>query len=201
MKKLFLLLFLSISIMASGQFNSGGIYWTGTTGLGTGLERQIDDYPINIFNFSLHPEVGYFIKNKIAIGAGIHTEFGLPFGSNVDLYAATYDMYIGPNVRYYIPRASDFQLYVYGNLQYGAYQRSLDYFEAEYNRHQYYGFQVGPGINYFFTERIALDARANFRFRHAWNAAMGGNHDLIGVVFEFGFSVFFPSISFFDMTN
>lgn len=199
MKRLLSILLLAVSVVSFGQFNTGSIYATGTTGGGTGVEVDFEN--ASYFNFNFHPEIGYFIKNRIALGAGIHTEFGLPFFDEFDEYSATYDIYIGPNIRYYLPTASNWQPYAYGNLQVGVYQKETYYFEAELGKHNFYGFQAGVGVNYFITERVAIDAKATYRFRHSWNNIGGGNHNLHRIYAEIGISLFFPSISYFDLTD
>lgn len=193
MKKLFTLAVLALSINAFGQFNTGGIYFSGLTNLGTGLE--IDGGVPSIL-FGLNTEAGYFIKNKIAVGGGIHADLNMPFGNSGSFYNSIYDINFGPNVRYYFPRENDWHLYAFGNVHYGLYQDQEEEFLLQ--RHQYFGFQIGPGVNYFFNERIALDARFSYRYRYAWNAAMGGSHTVHRFFFEVGITVFFPSLTFFD---
>lgn len=195
MNKIFFLLALFLATSLNAQFNQKSIYYTGTTQLGTGLE--INDGVPN-FLFNLHPEAGYFIKNKLGVGANINIDLRAPFGESGSFYNALYDINIGPNVRYYIPRASDWQLYLYGNVHLGVYQDASEWLAM---KHSYYGFQLGPGVNYFFTERIAMDSRFTFTGRHARNAEMGGSHNLGKFFFEVGISVFFPSITFYDRSR
>lgn len=193
MKKLFILIAVFTSFSLHAQFNTESVYFTGTTNLGTGLEIE-ENVPSFLFN--AHPEVGYFIKNKLSIGGGVNIDLKMPFGENSEFNNAVYDINIAPSMRFYIPRDEDWHLYIYGNVHYGAYQKVDEGFYSL--KHNYYGIQLGPGINYFFSERVAMDARATYTARHAWNAEMGGSHNIHKLFVEIGISVFFPSITFFD---
>ena len=75
MKKILVLFTLLISISLNAQFNTGSIYFTGATNMGAGIERN-DGVP-NIL-FSLHPEAGYFIKNKLGVGVGVNVDLRIP---------------------------------------------------------------------------------------------------------------------------
>ena len=191
MKKLFVLVLLFSSLGLTAQFNSGSFYFTGATDLNFGLEVD-EGYSSVLAGF--HPEGGYFIMNRLGIGGGIHTDSSLPVGEYAEFTDATFEVYLGPNVRYYLPREDDWQVYGYGFLFYGFTQEPGG-FDA--SNHQLYGFTVGPGVNYFLSERVAFDARLTYMFKHQWNPEMGGSHNIHRFFFEMGISVFFPSITFF----
>ena len=96
-----------------------------------------------------------------------------------------YAIVFGPNVRYYLPRDTDMQVFFYGFAGYG--------FVTD---HQLFKIMLGPGINFFITEKIAFEAKALYAFSREWNPEMGGNHNLNDVSLLFGISLFFSDLTF-----
>ena len=175
---------IALNVSAFGQFNSGSSYFSGATHCKIGFESQSDEFSsnYNTLCFGLTPEAGYFIKNRFAVGGAIFMdiEMGLgEFGSSI------YEFVFGPNVRYYLPRDSDMQVFLYGFAGYG--------FVTD---HQLFKIMLGPGINFFITEKIAFEAKALYAFSREWNPEMGGNHNLNDVSLLFGISLFFSDLTF-----
>lgn len=175
---------LALTVSALGQFNSGSSYFSGATHGKIGFESQSNEFGsnYNTLCFGLTPEAGYFIKNRLAVGGAIimDIEKGLgEFGSSI------YEVVFGPNVRYYLPRDTDMQVFLYGFAGYG--------FVTD---HQLIKIMLGPGINFFLTEKIAFEAKALYEFSREWNPEMGGNHNLHNVTFLAGISLFFSDLTF-----
>ena len=175
---------LALTVSVVGQFNSGSSYFSGATHGKIGFESQSNEFGsnYNTLCFGLTPEAGYFIKNRLAIGAAIvmDIEKGLgEFGSSI------YEVVFGPNVRYYLPRDTDMQVFLYGFAGYG--------FVTD---HQLLKIMAGPGINFFLTEKVAFEAKALYEFSREWNPEMGGNHNLHNVTFLAGISLFFSDLTF-----
>ena len=99
--------------------------------------------------------------------------------------AGSHELYIGPAVRYYMPREDDLQIYYIANP-----------FFALATGTDRLGMMAGAGVNYFLTERVALEARFSYRFLRYVDEFFGYNSHRIG--FNAGISVFFPSLSFLD---
>ena len=175
---------LALTVTALGQFNSGSSYFSGATHGKIGFESQSVEFGsnINTLCFGLTPEAGYFIKNRLAVGGAIimDIEKGLgEFGSSI------YEVVFGPTVRYYLPRDTDMQVFLYGFAGYG--------FVTD---HQLIKIMLGPGINFFLTEKVAFEAKALYEFAREWNPEMGGNHNLHNVTFVAGISLFFSDLTF-----
>jgi hypothetical protein len=189
MKKILILLGFVLSLNLYGQFNTESIYFTGMTNFATGFEIERDDFQAGGFiPLELRLEGGYFIKNRIALGGNIAIEdYRIPLWGDVD--NSKYEIHFGPTIRYYIPGDEDWHTYLFGYAFYG----------FQYN-HEMSGLQFGPGVNYFFNESIALDARVSYTFKHTFNRQFGGFHNNHRLLFEIGISVFFPSIKFFDQS-
>ena len=196
MKKTLILFSFVLSLNLYGQFNTESIYFSGMTNFATGFEIERDDFGSKGFiPLELRLEGGYFIKNRIAVGGNISIEdieitlWNDNEYSFEELYEDNYEVYFGPTFRYYIPRKEDWHLYLFGYGFYGFIPN-----------HQTVGLQFGPGVNYFFNESIALDARLSYTYKYSFNRAGGGSHNNHRLLFEIGISVFFPSIKFFDQS-
>lgn len=175
---------LLLTLPAVCQFNSGSYYFSAATHGKIAFESQSAEFGNNYNSlcFGLTPEAGYFLRNRLAIGGAIYVdaEIGLgEFGSSL------YEVVFGPNVRYYLPRDTDMQVFLYGFAGYG--------FVTD---HQLLKVILGPGINFFLTEKIAFEAKALYALSREWNPEFGGNHNIHNVSFSAGISLFFSDLTF-----
>ena len=191
MKKILIIMILALSVNAIGQFNTGSIYFTGMTGGNLGYELTRTEFNNqNTIPYAFDLEGGYFFKNRIAIGASFHAGGEHPNYFLIDTSSFTsgeHNFYLGPNIRYYKVRNDDLQLYFYGNPYFGigTYGGTL-------------GLAGGIGLNYFLTERVAIEARGSYIYhRYSSSGFIENTHS---IKFEIGISLFFPSITFFDRT-
>jgi len=191
MKRILFLILLAFSLNAMGQFNTGSLYFTGMTGGNLGYEFTSTEFNNqNTIPYSINVEGGYFFKNRIAIGASLHTGGDHSNYFLIDTSEFTsgeHNFYLGPNIRYYKVRDDDLQLYFYGHPYFGlgTYGGTL-------------GIAGGIGANYFLTERVAIEARASYIYHRL--SSSGFIENTHSIKFEIGISLFFPSISFFDRT-
>jgi hypothetical protein len=180
MKKYLLIFALFVSMSVYGQFNTGSVYFTGMTGANLGFELQ-QTYATIPYN--LNVEGGYFLRNRLSLGGTVHSHGNIGLG---EFGSSNHELFLGAMIRYYLPRDEGLQVYLYGN----------PFFSVATSDNRF-GVSGGAGINYFITERIALEARGYYRFMRYTNEFDGGfnNHSLN---FDIGISIFFPSISFFS---
>jgi len=187
MKKILLtsIIALLFSVAVLAQFNTGGFYFSGSTDLSLGFNSSTDEFGAaqNSISFGLHPEAGYFIKNRLAVGAGIHTDYQL-FLSEFSNFSQ-YTIVFGPNVRYYLPRDTDMQVFLYG---FGGYGFVPD--------HNLFEIMLGPGINFVFSERVAFESKLLYTLQREWSTIGTGYHNNHNVTFLVGISLFFPTFSF-----
>jgi len=190
MKRILLTLtfILCITSFVSAQFNTGSVYFTGMTNFNFGIESEAES---TYFLLGLNTEGGYFIQNRLGIGGTILSNFQLGLSEFAE---SSTDIFFGPNVRYYLARDEDPQIYLFGMAGYGIERSGYDMY---YTTHQKLGFMVGPGSNYFINEHIALDARLTFAYFYLWNTAGGGQHGRTTLLFEAGISIFFPTLTFY----
>lgn len=178
----FLIAFLSLPVW--GQFNSESYYFSSATRGKIGFWSQSDEFTSNqnsIF-VGLFPEAGYFIKNRLAVGGAIDLEYERFLG---DFGFAEYDIIMGPNVRYYLPRDTEMQIFLMGFAGYGGVPS-----------HQKVMVMVGPGANFFLTEKIAFELKLPYSFTFEWNPEGGGSHNIHEVRFMAGLSLFFSDLTF-----
>ena len=171
-------------IPAISQFNSGAFYFSGATHGKLAFESQSQEFGSNYNSLciGLTPEAGYFIKNRIAVGGAIYMDMDLGLGSTG---FSEYEAVFGPSIRYYLPRDTEMQVFLFA---FGGYGFVTD--------HQLLKLMLGPGINFFMTEKIAFEARALYAFSREWNPEFGGNHNLHDVILEVGISMFFSDLTF-----
>ena len=179
MKKYLIILVLFISMSVYGQFNSGSVYFTGTTG--TDLKFELQEGSAYI-PYNLNVEGGYFLRNRLSIGGTVHSHGTFGLG---EFTSSSHELFLGFLTRYYLPRDEGLQIYLFGNPFFSV--ASFD------NR---FGVSAGAGFNYFLTERIALEARAYYKYLRFFNEFSGYNNHSVN--FAIGITVFFPSISFFS---
>lgn len=173
-----------LAISAQGQFSSGSSYFSGATHGKLAFESQSNEFGsnYNTLCIGLTPEAGYFIRNRLAVGGAILMDIEKGLG---EFGSSSYEVVFGPNVRYYLPRDTDMQVFLYG---FGGFGFVTD--------HQLLKFMGGPGINLFLTEKIAFEAKALYAFSREWNPEFGGNHNLHDVMFLAGISMFFSDFTF-----
>lgn len=184
-KRIAISIFLTIgSLSCFAQFNTESFYFTGATRGKIGFWSQSDEFTSNqnsIF-IGLFPEAGYFIRNRLAVGGAIDLEYERFLG---DFAFAEYDIIMGPAVRYYLPRDTDMQIFLLGFAGYGGVPS-----------HQKVMVMVGPGANFFLTERVAFELKLPYSFAIEWNPAGGGSHNIHEVRFMVGLSLFFSDLTF-----
>ncbi len=175
---------ITITISATGQFNTGSSYFSAATRGNFGITHQPNDfdYQENSIQVGLSPEAGYFIKNRLAVGGAVFLDFDRTFGNPG---FSEYNIVFGPNVRYYLPRDTDMQVFLYGFGGYGFVPS-----------HHLFKIMMGPGINLFFTEQIAFEAKVLYSLAREWNREGGGHHHIHDFTFMAGISLFFSDLTF-----
>ena len=136
-------------------FAEGDVFLTGSVGFGS---EKTGDAKTSQFNIS--PKAGYFVTSNIALGVQLgytsETETDVNgLGETVDVDTNTFEA--GAFGRYYFTPARDFSFF--GQLSVG-YTSSKTEVEGEDGEYKENGFNLGlaPGISYFVSEHIALEA-------------------------------------------
>ncbi|GGZ52226.1 MULTISPECIES: outer membrane beta-barrel protein [Mesonia] len=129
-------------------FNEGDMFISGSVGFGT--TKLPDDSKQNQFN--VIPRFGYFISEKIAVGAeiGYSKQKAEDSSGNDILDNSTFN--IGVFGRYYFLSDQKFNLFGQLGLGYGHTKDIAD------NKVNGINADIMPGINYFISEHFALEA-------------------------------------------
>ena len=139
------------------------------------------------FNFNLNPKLAYFIQDDLALGA--YVNFGLATGNNGA--GSTVNYGVGALARYYIHDKNVQKLefskrarfFLEANAGFGGTNPNTG---ASTNGVQ---LGVGPGLSYFITPNVALDALLKY------DLIVGGGNSTTShnLGFNLGFQIFLPT--------
>jgi len=160
---LFLTLFFAAS-MAFAQFEKGNMLLAGYSNLGLDIGKQKYKYNgttsenFKYFEFNLTPEAGYFVIDKLAVGAflDVDLERYKYTDDDIDLYTK---FIIGPVARYYIIQLDKLNPFVEGRIGIGAQKYKTKYSggsDSE-SKYSYFTTKLGVGNTTFLTEKLGLD--------------------------------------------
>jgi hypothetical protein len=160
-----------------GDYMIGGEIATANFGLNKGTG----------FNFSVTPQIAYFVKDNWAVGGyanlGFNGAKGLPTTSRYAVGALS-RYYLSPNKNGVENLVKHGRFFLEGNVgiggstisQGGASANGLD-------------LGIGPGYTYFITKDIGLDAIVKYN----GNVGFGNQGTISNVGFRLGLNVFFPT--------
>jgi|TARA_B110000037_G_C16903450_1_gene417162 hypothetical protein len=155
MKKIFLIVsMLFFSISMKSQITKGNWMLGGNGSYSyTDLKSDISD-PKPSWNININPNIGYFIKDQLAIGS--YTSFN--FGKNSDGFFLN----LGPFVRYYFLE-TDKKINYFTELSF-AYSV---YFKKNNKNISTHGYNIKPGMIYFLNNTVALEASLKYYYGKA----------------------------------
>lgn len=179
MKKMILLIAVLLgAVTAQSQITKDNLLIGGSL---TNLKLDFDKQT----SFELTPKVAWFVKDGLAVGGYAH--FGLEHTHGAD--GSLYKYGAGPFARYY--GVSD-KLPVFGKAKF--FLEANVGFEGTDNtviskNTNGLGFGVGPGVSYFITPTVGLEALLKY------NGTVGFGSDTYanGLSFGIGFNVYLPS--------
>jgi outer membrane protein len=128
----------------NGGFAEGDLFISGSVGYSS---ESTGDVKSN--QFEIIPRLGYFVSENIALGLQLGYQSSKDETPTGDTEANTFT--VGAFGRYYFMPASQFSLF--GQL-------GIDYISTDYDAYKESGFGVAlaPGISYFVSNNIALEA-------------------------------------------
>lgn len=179
MKKLFLFAALLFGAnMANAQINEGNVLVGGNlTNLNITFKNQT--------SFQITPTVAWFIQDGLAIGG--YGKFGLSHVHGQDGNAYVYG--IGPLARYFvsaekIPAFRQTKFFLEANAGFEGTDNRVN--KSSTNG---LGFGFGPGISYFVTPNIGLEALLKYN----GVVGFGSSTYTQGLSFGIGFQIYLPS--------
>ncbi len=188
------------------QMNTGSLFASGMTGLNLETYKSTDldtDNSENVSTFSFMPKAGYFLKNRIAIGAFSELSTSQRKSSDGDYSEKdTNTRFIfGPFGRYYFEYGT-LTPFVEGSVGLGS-EKYLNSYDGpdglqEFdNKHSIFRLAAGGGVNYFFNESIAAEGMLQYfneTLKPQSEGATGNGHRNSGILFYIGITVFFGTI-------
>lgn len=176
-KMIIIALFLLGVSTANAQIKKGDIMMGGDlAGLNISFSNQT--------SFQLTPKAAWFIKDGLAVGA--YGQFGMTHVNGQD--GSNYTYGIGPLGRYFftdkLPVFQKAKLFVEANAGFQGVNSTVN--DSNTNG---LGFGVGPGVSYFITPNIGLEAL----LKYDGIVGFGSNTYTNGLTFSLGFQVYLPS--------
>lgn len=137
-------------------------------------------------SLSINPKIGYFIEDNIAIGAQVKLGFATDAARNTINYG------IGAFGRYYIS-TSQFELLkharFFGEVDAGLVGDNIKPKDQPSVSTNGLGIGVGPGVAYFITPNIGLEALLKYNLGVGFGSSTTTNNFSIG----FGFQIYLPT--------
>ncbi len=176
MKKLILIcvLFCSLCVLNSFSQTEKGNYL-----LGGGASASIDfSNGSNTFYLWFSPNMGYFIIDKLTIGAS------LPLSFNSRENSRNFNYGITPFLRYYFGQPSDIMIFVTG--AFGIKGSSSKYYDTTASSSGIEG-RAGVGGTYFLNESIGLEALLGYTY-NKWRDSDATSAIGLSIGFQFFFN-------------
>lgn len=138
----------------SEGFSQGDLFISGAVGFGS--EKQ-GDYKLN--SFEVAPSIGYFVTSNIAVGGRLGYE---SVKEEDGLETKTNTFSVGAFGRYYFTPASKFSIFGELAANYSSSKVEEEGFgplpDTE-SKENGFGVQVSPGISYFLSSNLAIEAK------------------------------------------
>lgn len=144
------------------------------------------------FSANLNPSVGYFLSNRIAVGAGV----GLSYQRS-GKYFNSFSSSIIPFARYYFTKKEGMQpkkLYFFGEVAAGAGVGTSAYFDNGVKNRQIGSIllsNAGVGLAYFILPNVSVEGTFKLNYNQPFNAPPGSRHSVIPSV-GIGFQIYLP---------
>ncbi|MCB2409285.1 outer membrane beta-barrel protein [Hymenobacter lucidus] len=146
------------------------------------------------FTLGVTPTVGFFVANRLAVGAEINLAYVSTNASygNGGFKGKGLEYGLAPFARYYVldaPKHKFFGQASYGIAGYSGKSESYDGGYSQTNKGSYWSGSVGVGYNYFISPMVALEVQPYYR-RTSTDLEDDIRKNRWGV--SVGFQIFFP---------
>lgn len=177
-KMIFIVLFLLGVSTANAQISKGSVMMGGDlAGLNVSFNNQT--------SLKLTPKAAWFIKDGLAVGA--YGQFGMTHINGQD--GSNYSYGIGPMARYFftadqVPAFGKAKFFFEANAGFEGVDSTVSHSNTNG-----LGFGAGPGVSYFVTPSIGLEAL----LKYDGIVGFGSKTYTNGLSFSIGFQVYLPS--------
>jgi len=188
-----------MSVTMFSQMNTGSFFAAANSSFDLGFStiNNIDNNEkTTVLKYSLNPKVGYFIKNRLGIGAGLEFSSS-PYSNEFGEAARESRLVFGPFARYYVQYGT---LIPFAEASVGfGYQNDIGFYldGTSKTEHSVFNSSLGVGLDFFLNEKIAIEAMLKYYYekqKPSYDGATGSGHAISGVVAFFGIVIFFESI-------
>lgn len=204
MKKTILILsvFLMAAFTVNAQIEAGNISVGGAVNISSNSSKyktgsNTSDGPKSS-QFTIGPQIGYFISDNISIGAGLAFQSSVSHNAAGNVKTVRNNFHFSPFGRYHIPLSEKF--YAFGeaklNFGFGSAKQKNDGDTNKTADVSTLGLAVSPGIIFFPSERIGIELAFNLLSfeRTADKDPDNSDNKSIDSGFSFGPDLFAPSL-------
>ena len=180
MKRLLMLSFVALlcSTQVEAQIQRGNVL--------VGADLADIDISLNKggnFNLQIDPKAAWFIRDNLALGAYLNLGLSTAKGAGT-----TFNYGVGPLARYYLSDRNvnilqHSRFFLEGNVGINGYNPAVG------DNTNGLGLGIGPGIAYFVTPNIGLEALVKYNSIVGFGSALSSNQ----INFGFGFQIYLPS--------
>lgn len=157
---LLICLIMASSILVDAQIDKGKFFLLGSSDLSVWAGKEKNKYDgtteegYKFFDFNFMPKVAYNVIDGLPVGLYMNIDtYSTKEPNDGDKYSETC-FSIGPFARYYFINHNNFMPYVEGMIGFGAAPYKMN---GDKYKQSYLAYQLGAGVSYFFTDRIAAD--------------------------------------------
>lgn len=147
-KVLFIASMALLSFNGFSQFSKGNMFATGMVGVSS--SSQGDD---KSSSFEFSPSFGFFVSNNIAVGASLSIGSSTQETASVKISDES-TFAFGGFARYYMTPANNFSFFTGLGIAYGSSKDNI----APTETISGFGLSVNPGVSYFLSKHIAMEA-------------------------------------------
>lgn len=173
------------SISANAQVFIGGGFNFDTQG---GKYRDESKRPGKA-TFSLSPQIGKFLSDKVAAGVGLNLGFSSE-NNQASIETVTRSTYIGiaPFLRYYAFTTEKFSVFgqATAGMSFGNEKTKYDGDVIDEEKYNVSFFNIAPGLAYNLSDKISLETRLNF-LNFGFSRTARGDGDNKDIYTNFGF--------------
>ena len=160
---LMIITLLALGLSASAQPVAGKFFAGGSLSISASTDKSKIDGTTTTdntnFQFGLNPLAGYFLSDRIAVGLGLGLNTSVTkYPDNIPDKSTTATFYIEPFGRYYLISGKA-GLFAQASISMGVGNTKVHYENASVEtNHLSLDAGVSPGLYYYLTERLALEA-------------------------------------------
>ncbi len=192
-KNIFTFILLMTSAGAFAQFSQGTKMIGGVAGFGVTTQKYKDgNTTVSVGTssyFSLEPQFGYFIIDRLAIGAGLDLNLSSFKYKNDDDKESSTSLAFTPFVRYYLPN----KIFFFGETGFGvSKEKATDGNETYESKRNIFSWGLGAGYAIMLNESVAIEPMVGYGGTSYKNPDNDARAVYPGLYAQIGIQVYLP---------